>query len=91
MAWLGVFLGAIGAWQLCSALVGGAYLGTQFMIASGMRAEGIAMMHDYYAQLVRTGLQAALGLALLLRGQGLAGLVHRLRTAGNMGDLKQDP
>ena len=87
-AWLGVFLGAIGAWQLFAALVDGAYLGSTFLIASAIEATGVVVRHDYYPQMISICFKAFLGFALLLRGQGIAGLIHRLRTAGNMGDAR---
>ena len=78
--WLGIAISAIGAWHLFAGVKGAIYLLPKWIVVSRAAELG---MGGPSSQLVPDGVaivaQIVLALVFLLRGAGLARLVHRLR------------
>lgn len=83
-AWLGIALGAIGAWFLFNALVDGVGMAARMLYVARQRDlyPGTSIDDGHLFDWVPVVVQAMIGAGLLLRGSGIATLVHRLRYAG---------
>lgn len=82
--WFGIALAGIGAWYFFDGLLDGAYLVGRAVFAARQRAlhPGVEMPDGLAIDGIVTALQVLLGAALVLRGRGVAALLHRLRYAG---------
>jgi hypothetical protein len=81
-AWLGLAISAIGAWFLFVALKDMAYLGFQWLMLSRAQVnvwDVRADTSDWLSNVVASVFELGLATVFLLRGQGLARLVHRWR------------
>jgi hypothetical protein len=86
--WLGIGLSLLGAWYFFGALIDGAGLLVRALQVAQMREQfsGMEAPPGFGSEVAGTSLQALLGIVLLLRGRGLAALLHRLRYAGYRGE-----
>lgn len=81
-AWLGLAIGAIGAWHLFAGLVDGVFWAVRLLALRGLRNEGYDPAQyalDVWPGVAATATQFALGAVCLLRGKGLARWVQRMR------------
>lgn len=84
-SWFGIALAGIGAWYFLDGLLDGAYLAGRAAVAARQRARypGVEVQDNLVLDGIVTALQLLLGAALVLRGRGIAALLHRLRYAGH--------
>jgi hypothetical protein len=80
--WLGLAVSVIGAWFLFFALKDGVYLLMRWMLLSRANAdvlEAVQQQPDFVAEMVSAVFEVALAILFLLRGQGIARWVQRMR------------
>ncbi|MGH8080551.1 MAG: hypothetical protein ACREP7_08255 [Lysobacter sp.] len=87
--WLGLAISAIGAWHLFNGLIDAAYLLTK---AAWMRAIAVDV-YEYrttwpqlWPDIIATAVQLLIAVVCLLRGQGLARILRRLRYGKALAD-----
>ena len=81
--WFGLVLAGIGAWHLFDALLHGFTLWAQTRVVAGVGAADVLASLKW--QIAGNVLEAAISVALILGGRGLAAALHRLRYAGTQG------
>lgn len=89
-AWLGLAISVIGAWFLFVALKDGAYLLMRWLLVSRAMPGALTLdngLDHLLPDAVATVFEAALATVFLLRGRGIAHLIHRWR----YGDLRAEP
>jgi hypothetical protein len=81
VAWLGIAISSIGAWNLFAGLTDALYLLTKWQVLSRFEEQGMgdAGLAELVPDGVATIAQILLALVFLLRGPGLSRLFHRLR------------
>ncbi|WP_242111588.1 hypothetical protein [Luteimonas aquatica] len=86
--WFGLILAGIGAWYFFGGLLDGVRLGAQAFFYANYRPEGtpLDLPPDFWMAVITALVQLVLGVALTLRGRGLAALLWRLRYAGMRAD-----
>jgi hypothetical protein len=89
--WLGLAVSLIGAWFLFFALKNGVYLLMQWMLLSRANADvlqAVQQQPDFIARAVSAVFEVVLAIVFLLRGQGLARWVQRMRYGSAASDTK---
>ncbi len=80
-AWFGLAVSAIGVWFCLGGILDACWQATRWLIVLRLGSEAYdnATIAEETANIVSIALQIVLGLALVLRGQGVSRWVHRLR------------
>jgi hypothetical protein len=89
--WLGLAVSLIGAWFLFFALKNGVYLLMQWMLLSRANADvlqAVQQQPDFIARVVSAVFEVVLAIIFLLRGQGIARWVQRMRYGNAASDTK---
>lgn len=91
--WFGMGLSVIGAWYFFGALMDGVHLAGQAIITARMRETypGTQAPDGFSLYVAGAVVQALLGAGLMLGGQGLAALIHKLRYLGYRRSRRDQP